>query len=76
LKTIAALLFSCVIFAPVIFSGPSRAADSPALQEHHLRLFHTHTGEHIDIVYRREITIFQRQKRSSILFCVTIVPAT
>jgi len=53
LKTIAALLFSCVIFAPVIFSGPSRAADSPALQEHHLRLFHTHTGEHIDIVYRR-----------------------
>jgi len=23
------------------------------LQEHHLWLYHTHTGEHIDIVYRR-----------------------
>jgi uncharacterized protein YcbK (DUF882 family) len=28
------------------------AADSSA-QEHHLRLYHTHTGERIDIIYRR-----------------------
>jgi uncharacterized protein YcbK (DUF882 family) len=52
LKTIALVLCS-VIFAPAVFNGASRAADSPALQEHHLRLFHTHTGERIDIVYRR-----------------------
>ena len=53
MKTIAILVFCYVIFTPVIFSSSSRAADSPALQEHHLRLFHTHTGEHIDIVFRR-----------------------
>ena len=55
LKTIVVLLFlsGLFIFAPVIVSSSSRAADSSALQEHHLRLYHTHTGEHIDIVYRR-----------------------
>ncbi|MGA9802650.1 MAG: DUF882 domain-containing protein, partial [Terriglobales bacterium] len=55
MKTIVVLLFfsGLFIFAPVIVSSSSRAADSPALQEHHLRLYHTHTGEHIDIVYRR-----------------------
>jgi uncharacterized protein YcbK (DUF882 family) len=25
---------------------------SPAIEEGHLRLYHTHTGEHLDIVYR------------------------
>jgi uncharacterized protein YcbK (DUF882 family) len=53
LKTIAVLLFCSVIFAPAIFGSSSRVADSSALQERHLRLYHTHTGEHIDIVYRR-----------------------
>ena len=57
MKTIVVLLFFSglfiFIFAPVIVSSSSRAADSSALQEHHLRLYHTHTGEHIDIVYRR-----------------------
>jgi len=53
LKTIATLLFCSVLFASVILSGPSHTPDSPALQERHLRLFHTHSGEHIDIVYRR-----------------------
>jgi uncharacterized protein YcbK (DUF882 family) len=55
LKAIAVFLFSSVLFmfAAIIFSSFSRAADSSALQEHHLRLYHTHTGEHIDIVYRR-----------------------
>jgi uncharacterized protein YcbK (DUF882 family) len=52
-KTIAVLLFCSVILAPTISSSSSRAADSSALQERHLRLYHTHTGEHIDIVYRR-----------------------
>jgi uncharacterized protein YcbK (DUF882 family) len=31
----------------------SLAVDSPSTEEHHLRLYHTHTGERIDIVYRR-----------------------
>ena len=31
---------------------PSPSA-SPTAEEHHLRLYHTHTGERIDIVYRR-----------------------
>ena len=55
MKTIVVLLFfsGLSICAPVIFSSSSSAADSSALQEHHLRLYHTHTGEHIDIVYRR-----------------------
>jgi len=30
-----------------------QAATSSASEEHRLRLYHTHTGEHIDIVYRR-----------------------
>jgi uncharacterized protein YcbK (DUF882 family) len=29
------------------------AADSAATQEYHLRLYHTHTGERINILYRR-----------------------
>lgn len=40
----------------ILFSSPSAAgdlSDLSATQEHHLRLYHTHTGEHIDIVYRR-----------------------
>ena len=31
--------------------APANAADAP-LQQYRLRLFHTHTNEHIDIVYR------------------------
>jgi uncharacterized protein YcbK (DUF882 family) len=33
--------------------SPSLAVDGPSTEEHHLRLYHTHTGERIDIVYRR-----------------------
>jgi uncharacterized protein YcbK (DUF882 family) len=47
------LLFCSVMFVPVVGRSSSGAADSSGLQEHHLRLFHTHTGERIDIVYRR-----------------------
>ncbi len=45
----AALLVSSVCLAP----NTSIAGDSPLGAEHHLRLYHTHTGERIDIVYRR-----------------------
>ena len=44
-----------VFLAAVSFSSPRVAADpsTASMQEHHLRLYHTHTGERIDIVYRR-----------------------
>lgn len=55
MKSVAIILFYFVliVFAAGVSSSSSRAADSFALQEHHLRPYHTHTGEHIDIVYRR-----------------------
>jgi uncharacterized protein YcbK (DUF882 family) len=50
LATIAGTLF-CLL--PVLSRGRTVfAADSGSLQEHRLRLYHTHTGERIDIVYR------------------------
>ena len=54
MKVLAVILFSSavVFFAAVIHSGSVLAADSASSQEHHLRLYHTHTGERIDIVYR------------------------
>jgi uncharacterized protein YcbK (DUF882 family) len=48
---IANALF-CLVAPLAAFAQPS-AAPSPPPQEHRLRLFHTHTGERIDIVYRR-----------------------
>jgi uncharacterized protein YcbK (DUF882 family) len=48
---IANALF-CVV-APLAAFAQSSAAPSQPPQEHRLRLFHTHTGERIDIVYRR-----------------------
>jgi uncharacterized protein YcbK (DUF882 family) len=53
LKMFVVLVVCSVMFVPVVARSSSRAADSSGLQEHHLRLFHTHTGERIDIVYRR-----------------------
>jgi uncharacterized protein YcbK (DUF882 family) len=47
------ILVSCVfllVSAPSSRPSPVQPADA---MEHHLRLFHTHTGERIDIVYRR-----------------------
>jgi uncharacterized protein YcbK (DUF882 family) len=54
LKVLAVILFSSavVFFAALIHSCSVLAADSASSQEHHLRLYHTHTGERIDIVYR------------------------
>jgi uncharacterized protein YcbK (DUF882 family) len=34
-------------------TGGGATVDASSDQEHHLRLYHTHTGERIDIVYRR-----------------------
>lgn len=55
LKTVVAFSFCCafLIFAGVSANHSSFAAETTPTQEHHLRLYHTHTGEHIDIVYRR-----------------------
>ena len=48
----------CLICAIAITAIPLRSGAVPAAvenlpTEHRLRLYHTHTGEHIDIVYRR-----------------------
>jgi len=50
---------ACVLsFSSLFFHGapaqgwPGASEDSLPPQAHHLRLYHTHTGEHIDIVYR------------------------
>jgi uncharacterized protein YcbK (DUF882 family) len=55
LRPAAAVLSSLILFVlgAIVCSGSDRAAESASPQEHHLRLYHTHTGEHIDIVYRR-----------------------
>jgi uncharacterized protein YcbK (DUF882 family) len=41
------------LLSPSFGSHTSLAKDAAASNEHHLRLYHTHTGERIDIVYRR-----------------------
>ena len=55
LKAVVAFRFCCALFIlAVIFAcNRSFAAETSSTQEHHLRLYHKHTGEHIDIVYRR-----------------------
>jgi uncharacterized protein YcbK (DUF882 family) len=51
-KAFIVLAFGCALLA-VISGNSSFADENPSSPEHHLRLYHTHTGEHIDIVYRR-----------------------
>lgn len=55
LKAVVAFRFcrALVIVAVIFACNPFFAAETTSTQEHHLRLYHTHTGEHIDIVYRR-----------------------
>jgi uncharacterized protein YcbK (DUF882 family) len=54
LRPTACLLFLLAMIAPGYAArGARRSPDGAACDEHHLRLFHTHTGERIDIVYRR-----------------------
>jgi uncharacterized protein YcbK (DUF882 family) len=54
LKVAAAFFFSSTLFllGAVPGSSSGRAVEPTLPQEHHLRLYHTHTGERIDIVYR------------------------
>lgn len=42
----------CLV-APLMAFAQSNAVSGQQAQEHRLRLFHTHTGERIDIIYRR-----------------------
>jgi uncharacterized protein YcbK (DUF882 family) len=55
LKVVVAFLYCCavLVLAPNFSNSSSFAAETVSSQERHLRLSHTHTGEHIDIVYRR-----------------------
>jgi len=41
-----------LVVLAVILSSITLSATSSAVPQGHLRLFHTHTGEHLDIVYR------------------------
>src|SRR5246127_1394973 len=50
------ILTACTIFlclSSVPLTRVTRAATNSSATEHRLHLYHTHTGEHIDIVYRR-----------------------
>ena len=38
------------------FQSPMKSEVPFPARESHLRLFHTHTGEHIDVVFRRDET--------------------
>lgn len=55
LRKLPALLFCLAYLLLAVFSfrGSCWAADDATGQERRLRLYHTHTGEHLDIVYRR-----------------------
>lgn len=45
-------------------------------QEHLLRLYNTHTGERLEIVFRRGEQYILGRLRSWIISCATIIPAT
>jgi uncharacterized protein YcbK (DUF882 family) len=49
----AVLVVLAVFVLPAVPGKAKIGPDSPSVQAHYLRLYHTHTGEHIDIVYRR-----------------------
>jgi uncharacterized protein YcbK (DUF882 family) len=42
----------CCVVAALSFNTSSYGVEPTASRDHHLRLYHTHTGEHLDIVYR------------------------
>lgn len=54
MKVAAAFFFSSTLFLLCAIPGRSsgRAVERTLPEEHHLRLYHTHTGERINIVYR------------------------
>jgi uncharacterized protein YcbK (DUF882 family) len=45
-------LILLIVLAPMLGHGGTESA-SPAAHEYRLRFFHTHTGEQLDVVYRR-----------------------
>jgi uncharacterized protein YcbK (DUF882 family) len=54
MKRLLHLALFSALFVPFAVSQPvSDSTTSPSDQTYRLRLFHTHTNEHIDIVYRR-----------------------
>jgi uncharacterized protein YcbK (DUF882 family) len=65
LKAGVAFRFCCVLLVLAFISAgtSSFSAESSPAQEHHLRLYHTHTGEHIDIVYRRGDTFLPEAEK-------------
>ena len=46
----------CTLVLLAILPSLAVSGTSPALQDGHLRLYHTHTGERLDIVYRHGAT--------------------
>lgn len=56
-STASAVLIGLVLLAAPLYAAPRRGTEvsrpTTASREYRLRLFHTHTGERIDIVYRR-----------------------
>jgi uncharacterized protein YcbK (DUF882 family) len=48
-------VFVLIAFLPLLGTSPSKPSSIPfpSSQEGRLRLYHTHTGEHLDVVYRR-----------------------
>jgi len=51
-KPLTALLLCSLPFIPLAFSAKSTSPTAPNSAEHRIRLYHTHTGEHLDVVYR------------------------
>ena len=47
----------CCVVAALTFNTSSYGVESAPSLDHHLRLYHTHTGERIDIVYRHGDTL-------------------
>lgn len=53
IRIIALLFVSTLLFLNLFSTGFARIVEPSTGKEHRLRLYHTHTGERIDIVYRR-----------------------
>jgi len=55
LKAASLFTLCCAFSALAVFSAcnSSFASEAISTEDRHLRLYHTHTGEHIDVVYRR-----------------------
>ncbi len=45
--------FSLILFLPLLTLGHTTESTVPSPHEYRLRFYHTHTGERLDVVYRR-----------------------